>query len=166
MHAVLKVSGGSEALTSTFEVVIPAGYDVGAHVHTRGEELFYIVEGELDLLAMEPVERSGDDWHDWVSETGQRFMRGGPGSLMFVPAGCPHAFANPSGRPATMLFQSAPEGHEFYFDELAEFLRASDGPLDQVELTRIRVRHDIQQLTPLRTGSAPVGPGQPADNPA
>lgn len=155
LHATLKVAGGSEALaSSTFEVVVPPGYDVGAHVHSRGEELFYVVEGELDLLAMEPVDRSADDWHEWVSEAGATFMRGGPGSLLFVPAGCPHAFANLSDRPAKMLFQSAPAGHEHYFEELAEFLVSSDGPIDQDELTRIRLRHDIQQLTPFRGGSA------------
>ncbi len=80
-------------------------------------------------------------------------MRGGPGSVLFVPAGCPHAFANPTGEPAKMLFQSAPSGHEHYFDELAAMLRASGGVPDQDELTALRRRHDIEQLTPFRSGA-------------
>jgi quercetin dioxygenase-like cupin family protein len=156
VHATLKVAGGSEGLTSTFEVVVPPGCDVGAHVHTRGEELFYVVEGEVDLLAMEPLERTPDDWHEWVSPAGQTFMHGGPGSLLFVPAGVPHAFANVSDRPVKMLFQAAPEGHEDYFEELAAYLRSCNGPPDQRELTTIRVRHDVEQLTPFRGGDPSV----------
>ncbi len=151
LHATLKVAGG-EALTSTFEVVVPPGYDVGAHVHTVGEELFYVVEGTLDLLAMEPVSRAGEDWHDWVAPSGQTYLRGGPGSMLFIPAGCPHAFANPTDTPAKMLFQSAPSGHENYFDELAAFLRAAKGPPDQQALSELRARHDIEQLTPFVGG--------------
>lgn len=151
LHATLKVAGGKEALTSTFEVIVPPGYDVGAHVHTVGEELFYVVDGELDLLALEPTTRSGDDWHEWHSADGLTYLRGGPGSVLFVPAGCPHAFANPTDRPATMLFQSAPAGHEDYFEELAALLRAAGGIPDQDELRQLRRRHDIEQLTPFRT---------------
>ncbi|OLB91187.1 MAG: hypothetical protein AUI15_23225 [Actinobacteria bacterium 13_2_20CM_2_66_6] len=33
MHATLKVPGGSPAVASTFEIVVPPGFDVGAHVH-------------------------------------------------------------------------------------------------------------------------------------
>lgn len=153
LHATLKVAGGDVALTSTFEVKVPPGYDVGAHVHSRGQELFYVVDGTVDLLALEPVSRAEPDWRRWVSADGDRHLRGGPGSLMFIPAGCPHAFANPTDRPATLLFQSAPSGHEDYFDELAALLRAADGPPTGATATAIealRRRHDIHQLTPLR----------------
>ena len=147
LHATLKIAGGRQALASTFEIVVPPGYDVGAHVHSVGEELFYVLDGELELLAFEPMTRSGD-WHDWVDDTGQRFMRGGPGSLLFVPAGVPHAFANPTATPATVLFQAAPSGHEDYLDELVLLLR--DAHPDPVAITELRRRHDIEQLTPIR----------------
>lgn len=149
LDATLKVAGGPGALASTFEIVIPPGYDVGAHVHTRGEELFYVVSGTLDMLAFEPVERTPDDWQSWVTHDGKRMLRGGPGSLMHVPAGTPHAFANSSDGPATMLFQSAPEGHELYFEELAALLRESGGRPDPQAVAEIRNRHDIVQLTSL-----------------
>ncbi len=152
LQATLKVSGGAGALTSTFEIILPDGYDVGAHVHSIGEELFYVVEGEVDLLAFEPVDRATPDWHAWVSPSGQSYLRGGPGSLLFVPAGCPHAFANRSGAAAKMLFQSAPSGHENYFDELAALLVARDGPPDQNAITELRQRFDIKQLTPFNDG--------------
>lgn len=149
LHATLKVPGGS-ALSSTFEVVVPPGYDVGAHVHAVGEELFYVLEGELDLLAFEPGTRLASDWHSWRSAAGQTYLHGGPGSLLFVPAGCPHAFANSSSSPARMLFQSAPAGHEDYFDELAALLATGGGPPDAYAVDELRRRYGIEQLTPLQ----------------
>lgn len=152
LQATLKVGKEDTSLASTFEVVVPPGFDVGAHVHAAAQELFLVLEGELDLLAFEPVERSAGDWHEWVSASGRRFLRGAPGSLLFVPAGCPHAFANPTDRPARMLFQAAPAGHEDYLEELAALLRAADGRPDPTAVAALRRRHDIEQLTALRAG--------------
>jgi oxalate decarboxylase/phosphoglucose isomerase-like protein (cupin superfamily) len=149
----LKVGKGDTALASTFEIVVPPGFDVGAHVHSAAEELFYVLEGELDLLAFEPETRSAGDWHEWGSDSGQRFLRGGTGSLMFVPPGCPHAFANSSEQPARMLFQAAPAGHEDYLEELAALLQAAGGRPDPNEVAELRRRYDIEQLTALRSGS-------------
>jgi hypothetical protein len=58
LDATVKMTLDHPALTSTFEVVIGPGFDVGAHVHDVGEEIFYIVEGELDLFAFEPIDRT------------------------------------------------------------------------------------------------------------
>ncbi len=102
-------------------------------------------------MAVEHDVRS--DWHEWVSDSGQRYLRGGVGSLMFVPAGCPHAFANSSNQPARMLFQAAPSGHEDYLDELAALLQAADGRPDPAAVAGLRRRYDIEQLTALRSGS-------------
>ncbi|GGI90677.1 cupin [Saccharopolyspora subtropica] len=151
-HVTFKVTGRHSRAASSFEVVVPPGFDVGAHVHARSEELFYVLEGELDLLAFEPVVRSGDGWREWVGESGERVVRAGPGSVMFVPPGCPHAFANPGRVPARMFFQSAPpSAHERYFEELLEILDAPGG-VDQQAVVRLRKRYDIEQLTPLRHG--------------
>jgi len=49
LHATLKVPGGNPAVASTFEVVVPPGFDVGAHVHRAGQELFYVLEGSGTL---------------------------------------------------------------------------------------------------------------------
>ena len=154
LHATLKVPGGNPAVASTFEVVVPPGFDVGAHVHRAGQELFYVLEGQLDLLAFEPQRRS-EDWHEWESSAGTRFLHGGPGSLLFIPPGCPHAFSNPTDRPARVLFQAAPSGHEDYLDELAALLREARGRPDPKAVAELRRRYDIEQLT-ARRNPAPV----------
>jgi oxalate decarboxylase/phosphoglucose isomerase-like protein (cupin superfamily) len=144
----LKVGAERSGRWSAFEADVSPGFDVGAHRHAEAEELFYIMEGELDLLAFEPKTRAEGDWTAWESAGGARVTRGGPGSLMFVPAGCPHAFTNPGTVPARMLFLVAPSGHERYLEEIAELLGRPAAP-DPSAIAEIRARYDIEQLTPM-----------------
>jgi oxalate decarboxylase/phosphoglucose isomerase-like protein (cupin superfamily) len=144
----LKAGAEQSKTWSTFEAEVAPGFDVGAHLHTQAEEVFYVLEGELELLAFAPTATHNGDWRTWESDTGATVFRGGPGSFMFVPAGCPHAFLNPGSEPARMLFLVSPSGHEVYLQELTELL-AGGGPPDQGEITALRLRHDIHQLTPL-----------------
>lgn len=148
-QVTFKVTGQHSRAASSFEVLVPPGFDVGAHVHTRTEELFYVLDGELDLLAFHPSRPTAGRWQEWESATGQRASRSGPGSLMFVPPGCPHAFANPARTPARVFFQSSPPSqHEQYFEELLTILQAP-GRIDQDAVAELRHRYDIEQLTPL-----------------
>jgi quercetin dioxygenase-like cupin family protein len=156
----LKFGADRSKRWSVFEVEVPPGFDVGAHVHREAEELFYILDGELELLAFEPRIRTRADWRSWESKTGAKAVRGGPGSAMFVPAGCPHAFTNPGTATARMLFLASPSGHELYQAELGELL-GKGGPPDQAAIQTLRARHDIEQLTPLIPGRGSGPPGQP-----
>jgi oxalate decarboxylase/phosphoglucose isomerase-like protein (cupin superfamily) len=144
----LKAGAEQSKIWSTFEAEVPPGFDVGAHHHQQAEEVFYVLEGELDLLAFEPRAKANGDWRTWESTTGATVFRDGPGSFMFVPAGCPHAFFNPGSEPARMLFLVSPAGHEIYLQELSDLLAAAGTP-DQAEIAVLRLRHDIHQLTPL-----------------
>ncbi|MEU5365158.1 cupin domain-containing protein [Streptomyces sp. NPDC005925] len=149
-HVTFKVTGSHSRSASTFEVLVPPGFDVGAHVHTRSEELFYVLEGELDVLAFEPRVRTPDNWRTWQSPSGSRVVRATPGTVIVVPPGCPHAFANPTDTPAKMFFQaSPPPDHEHYFEELLDIL-GSGAPPDQKAIEALRTKYDIEQLTPLR----------------
>jgi mannose-6-phosphate isomerase-like protein (cupin superfamily) len=148
---LLKVGAGQSRAWSAFEAEVTPGFDVGAHLHHNAEELFYILDGELDLLAFEPRVRTAGDWRSWESASGAQVVRGGPGCTMFVPAGCPHAFANPASAPARMLFLVSPPGHEHYLDELGELIR-QPGPPDPAAIAEVRARHDIEQLTPMAVG--------------
>jgi len=150
LDATVKMTMDYPVSASTFEVIIGPGFDVGAHVHAVGEEIFYVVEGELDVLAFEPVDRAVGDWHRWKSATGQTFVTGGPGAFMFVPPGIPHAFSNSSGKPVKVFFQSSvPGGHENYFDELMAIMQAGKGRPDADAVADLRTRYDIEQITGL-----------------
>jgi hypothetical protein len=68
---------------------------------------------------------------------------------MFVPNGCPHAFKNPTDKPARMLFQSyPPPDHERYFEELCEIF--TNGRAVDQAVRQLRDRYGITQITPLR----------------
>jgi oxalate decarboxylase/phosphoglucose isomerase-like protein (cupin superfamily) len=147
----LKIGADESSRWSAFEAEVPPGFDVGAHVHGESEELFYVLEGELDLLAFEPQVRTAGGWQRWESADGTKIARGGAGSMMFVPPGCPHAFANPGPAPVRMLFLVAPSGHERYLRELAELLEGEGRP-EPAAVGALRARHDIEQITPLIPG--------------
>ena len=153
IHAVLKASMADSAYAATFEVVVPPGYDVGAHVHSRSQEMFYVVEGQLDVLGFEPEDRSLQDWHDWESPSGQKFLRGGPGAFLFVPENTPHAFANPTEENTVMFFQSSiAEGHDRYFEELAELLEKTGNRPGEEAMADLRRRYDTEQITAIHPG--------------
>ncbi|HZR49718.1 MAG TPA: cupin domain-containing protein [Streptosporangiaceae bacterium] len=151
-EVTFKVTAAHGSSASCFEVVVPPGFDVGAHTHGRSEEFFYVLSGELDVLAFEPVDRTAPSWRDWASADGGRVVRAGAGSCMFVPPRCPHAFMNPTAEPARMLFQSSPSpDHERYFEELCEIF-AGGQVVDSRAVQRLRDRYDVNQITPLRHG--------------
>ncbi|AXG81970.1 cupin domain-containing protein [Streptomyces paludis] len=154
-QVTFKATGEMGSSISVFEVVVPPGFDVGAHVHTRSQEFFYVLEGELDLLCFEPAERTADTWHHWESAKGDRVVRAGEGSCMFVPPGTPHAFRNATDQPVKMLFQSYPSPeHESYFEEIAEIWSRGTA-VDPAAVAAMRRRYDVSQITPLRFAPPP-----------
>jgi quercetin dioxygenase-like cupin family protein len=120
--------------SSVFEFAVAPGFDTGTHYHTKIEEIFYVLEGELRL-------RSGD-----------RVVQGGPGTFVFVPMGAVHAFGNPGTSPARMLLVTAPPGHERYFEELSELLSKA-GPPDAEAIAALRLKYDTVQVSTLSSGS-------------
>lgn len=117
---------------SALEMRTIPGFDTGAHRHSRIEEYFYVLSGEVQAQA------------------GDRTVVGGPGTFVFVPKGLPHSIANRSNAPAAFLLFTAPPGHERYFRDLADVL-AVDGPPDAELIAQVRARHDTEQLSTLRT---------------
>lgn len=115
---------------SSFEFRALPGFDTGSHIHSRIEELFYVLDGQMELRA------------------GDRIADGGPGTFACIPAGVPHAFANRGNSPARMLLVCAPSGHERYFEELAAIL-ARGGPPDPELIGALRARYDTIQVSPL-----------------
>jgi quercetin dioxygenase-like cupin family protein len=113
------------------EFTAAPGFSTGDHVHSRIEEIFYVVEGEFQIRA------------------GDRTLRVKPGDFVLVPPGVPHGFGNPDGAPAKMVLVISPAGvHELYFEELAELL-AKPGAPDIQAIAELRQRYDTQQVSPL-----------------
>jgi mannose-6-phosphate isomerase-like protein (cupin superfamily) len=90
-----------------WEALVPPGGGPPPHVHSREEEGFYILEGEITFtINGEPVVAT-------------------PGMFANMPVGTPHSFKNESGRPAKMLISVAPAGLEDMFFEVG--VQLADG---------------------------------------
>jgi len=83
-----------------WEAIVPPGGGPPPHVHSREEEGFYILEGEITF-------RIGDER---IVATAGMFAN--------MPVGTPHSFKNESDKPAKMLISVAPAGLEHMFFEV------------------------------------------------
>jgi mannose-6-phosphate isomerase-like protein (cupin superfamily) len=128
------VTGRDSKGCSLFEFDVAPGFDTGVHYHTRIEEFFYVLEGELDL-------RSGD-----------QVAHAGPGMFLFVPQGTMHSIANLGKKRGRLLLGCLPPGHEDYFEELSAVL-AKPGPPSSEAIAAMRKKYDTIQVSGLRSNS-------------
>ena len=103
-----KLTGEHARGLAVFEHTIAPGSDTRLHIHRKMEELFYVLEGELEFRVDE------------------RKSRAGPGTFIFVPPGVAHAVSNPGARPARTLVIVSPPGFEKYFEELSRIVAEED----------------------------------------
>jgi quercetin dioxygenase-like cupin family protein len=83
-----------------WEAIVPPGGGPPPHVHSREEEGFYILEGEITFTV-----------------NGEKVVAKA-GVFANMPVGTPHSFKNESDRPAKMLISVAPAGLEMMFFEV------------------------------------------------
>ena len=91
-----------------------------AHVHTREDEFFYVIDGSFEI-------RIGDDVHAI-----------GPGGFAYVPRGTVHNFRNTAETPSRILVGFTPGGIEGFFRESGR-PATDDGPaplVDEEEIAR------------------------------
>ena len=82
-----------------WEAIVPPGGGPPPHVHSREEEGFYVLEGEITLTI------------------GEKRLVASAGMFANMPVGTPHSFKNEGSRPARMLISVAPAGLERMFFE-------------------------------------------------
>jgi quercetin dioxygenase-like cupin family protein len=119
-----------------FEATVPPGGGPPPHIHSREEEGFYILEGEIAFLAES----------EWLVARAGTFVN--------VQVGTLHAFKNESGRPARMLISVAPAGLEkLFFEvglELAEGATSAPAatPAEIEKLLTVAPRYGIEIRLP------------------
>ncbi|MBF6331207.1 cupin domain-containing protein [Nocardia transvalensis] len=99
---------------STLEVTMATGADgASPHYHTRSEELFYVADGELQVMA------------------GEEIVTVGTGGSIVVPRFMPHAFGAAPGSPARILIALTPGVQRFeYFRTLERFAHGQATPAE------------------------------------
>lgn len=83
-----------------WEVLVPPGGGPPPHIHSREEEGFYVLEGEITFTV-----------------NGEKVVATA-GTFANMPVGTPHSFKNESTKPAKMLISVAPAGLEQMFFEV------------------------------------------------
>ena len=83
-----------------WEALVPPGGGPPPHVHSREEEGFYVLEGEITFTI-----------------NGEKVVAKA-GTFANMPVGTPHSFKNESDKPAKMLISVAPAGMEQMFFEV------------------------------------------------
>src|SRR6516162_9681346 len=85
VYRFLAIGEDTNGRYALWEAVVSPGGGPPPHVHSREEEGFYVLEGEITFLAREQT------------------LVAGPGTFVNMPVGMRHAFKNESSRPARML---------------------------------------------------------------
>ncbi|MGW4118087.1 cupin domain-containing protein [Nocardia sp. NPDC004711] len=85
-------------------VVAPYTPGPPQHRHAQHDEGFYIISGTVRFTV-------GDTVYDAT-----------PGTLVMVPPGAPHTFANITGQPAVMLSTFTPDLYVQYFRDLQDMI--------------------------------------------
>ncbi|MFE2267789.1 cupin domain-containing protein [Streptomyces lavendulae] len=86
------------------------------HRHARHDEGFYVVSGTVRFTV-------GDEEHDATA-----------GTLVMVPPGAPHTFANTTDRPAVMLSTFTPDLYVQYFRDLQNLFAGGRKPTPQANV--------------------------------
>ena len=100
-YRYLATGGTTDGAYFLVEAIVPPGGGPPAHVQTREEEAFFILEGHLTFYG----------------DSGE--IEAGPGTYLNIPKGAKHRFRNNTEATAKMLFFFAPAGIEGLFDEFS-----------------------------------------------
>lgn len=100
VYRFLAMGADTNGKYALWEAIVPPGGGPPAHVHSREEEGFFILDGEITF-------RIGDETKVATA-----------GMFANMPVGTPHSFKNESGQPAKMLISVAPAGLEQMFFEV------------------------------------------------
>lgn len=115
-----------------WEAFLPPGGGPRVHIHSREDEGFFVVEGEITV------------------QQGDETTVVGPGTFVQLPVGIPHGFKNLGTEMARLLITAAPAGLEHLFFEagveLAEGSREAV-PFSDEEKARVRAASERYGIT-------------------
>ncbi|GHO78131.1 hypothetical protein KSD_59020 [Ktedonobacter sp. SOSP1-85] len=98
------------------------------HIHHAHEEVFYVLEGELEFL------------------TGTERVRACQGTFVMVPIGAVHTFSNPTDKTARFLNTFTPPLYVSYFEEMSKPMQADVAPTPQ-QLAALMARYDTEVVS-------------------
>jgi quercetin dioxygenase-like cupin family protein len=113
-------TGGAYILA---EQTVPSGLGVPPHVHTREDEVFWVLDGEIEFVV------------------GDRVVIGKAGDVVHAPRGVVHGYKGAGDKPARAMLMAIPGDIEAMFNEIASW--PGDAPPDMAKLTALCARFGI-----------------------
>ena len=114
---LIATAAGTGGRYTVIEQVTPPGWGPPRHIHSREDEIFYILDGRYELHV-------GDE---------RRTVSAGASAIL--PRNIPHGFRNVASTPSRLVFVITPGGLEEYFLAVAKCSPAPNPP-QLVELAR------------------------------
>lgn len=134
IYRVLVTGAETGGRYATIEATVLPGGGPPPHVHSREDETFYVLEGEVTF------------------QIGEETVVAKPGTFVHMPIGQPHAFKNETERAAKMLISFAPAGLEDYFFEIGQPLESELPPRSTQEeiqkLLAVAPRYGLEIMVP------------------
>ena len=126
---VLKIDGRKTGgAMAVVESTVKPGEGPPMHVHSKEDEVFYVLDGRFRFW-----------WGDEVLEAG-------PGAVAFLPRGVRHTYKNVGPGAGRLLLTITPAGFEGFFREVSK--RGLSVPKDMQELTTLANEYGLQFLGP------------------
>jgi quercetin dioxygenase-like cupin family protein len=124
-HTTVKLTsadtGGAYILS---EQTLQPGVGVPPHVHTREDEVFFVLEGEIEFVV------------------GDKTVIGRAGDILHAPRDVVHGFRGAGSGPSRARFMAIPGDIEAMFDEMAGW--PADAAPDVEKLTALCARFGIR----------------------
>ena len=108
------------------EFFLPSGLGPRPHRHGTHDELFYVLDGEVEFLV------------------GERSALLEPGSVAHIPPNTVHGFWNPTSETARFLLIATPAGLHQMFEEMASL--ATAGNMNPTTMRDLRRKYDTEEV--------------------
>ena len=126
---VVKVDGSKTGGAMTVvEATVPSGSGPPRHVHSREDEMFYVMSGRFKIAHKD---------HD---------MEVGSGEVVFLSRNETHTFKNVSSQPAKLLITITPAGFEGFFRDVSQ--RKLSPPKDMQEINAVAEQYGLKFVGP------------------
>lgn len=129
MRSTAETTNGAFGLMEHWDM--PPGFASPYHTHTREDESFYVLEGQIAFVC------------------GGKWLKTGPGSFVYGPRGIAHGFKVIGNIPARMLLMCNPGGFEHFVLAQAQPIEQPPTPPDMERLMSLAAQYEIEIHGPL-----------------
>lgn len=127
LYRYLATGDETDGKYAMIDATVPPGGGPPPHVHSREEESFFVLEGEITFRLEDET------------------IVAGPNTFLNMPIGSLHSFKNESDMPARMLITVAPAGLEKMFLEVGKVLTS---PNEQPQPPTEEEIHKLLEVAP------------------